>query len=404
MSSECRIWVGGLPSDISEPELFGEFSKYGAVESISIRSSPRDTFAFVQMVRRAEAEAAISKLNRSPIWGTRGLQVRIAHHNPNAGGKDGGKGAFVSGNPRRLLPMSPERDRPPDGEWQQGDGRWQEEEDRRRYNRPPSRAEDDGRRYDAPPSRPVDDRDPYDLWSDLARPPQRDEPHHRGFALGDRNHEDRHDDYGEPGLQHDGRRGGSALACSGHSPWHGETSPHRDCGPPVRRPYPRSKSRSPQQTPRPGDTQQASEDHALHQQAEWRAQNLAICIQNLPPDMSWLELKNLGRMYGYVAYARCYRDQGLFCGALEFSKVEDKERVVKALDGQMIQGCSQPLKVLEGVPPTVLLPGCSGVGAKNWGPLDHLQKGGRSRYGRRRGGSDSSMSSGSRRHRRRRRR
>lgn len=72
--------------------------------------------------------------------------------------------------------------------------------------------------------------------------------------------------------------------------------------------------------------------------------------------MNWLELKNLGRLYGFVAHARTFRGGGTNVGALEFSKREDLERAKAALDGQMIEGGRYPLRVRHGVPVDALRP------------------------------------------------
>ncbi|CAE8618261.1 unnamed protein product, partial [Polarella glacialis] len=81
------------------------------------------------------------------------------------------------------------------------------------------------------------------------------------------------------------------------------------------------------------------------EQLEQKAQRLSIAVENIPDDMSWLELKNLGRMYGEVGYARAFREQGVSWGVLEFTRLEDKERAVQELEGQMVRGSALPLRV-----------------------------------------------------------
>jgi len=94
---------------------------------------------------------------------------------------------------------------------------------------------------------------------------------------------------------------------------------------------------------------------------EWRAKHLAITVENIPWDMGWMELKNLGRMYGFVAHARTFKEGSINVGALEFSKKEVVERAREGLDGQMISGAKAPLRVRLGAPPEALTLKCSSV-------------------------------------------
>eukprot|EP00812_Abedinium_dasypus_P004072 NODE_1505_length_1124_cov_152.604303.p1 GENE.NODE_1505_length_1124_cov_152.604303~~NODE_1505_length_1124_cov_152.604303.p1 ORF type:complete len:265 (-),score=56.45 NODE_1505_length_1124_cov_152.604303:165-959(-) len=231
--TNCRVWVGGLPSDIAWHELHAEFSAQGPVKSISIRSSPRDTFAFVQFATRRDAEAAIAATDRARLWGCDGLRVKIAHLV-----LDGGTGGMSYG--RAVL---------------RGTGRV------RRGGR--------------------------------------------------------------------GRRG-----CAGTA---GDKDGTTQVGEPLAGEQPvASRSSSSTRARREGE-------------AAWRAANLQLTLENVPRDMSWLELKNLGRMYGYIAHARTHdAPSGARCGLLEFSRVEDRERARRELDGQLIEGGKLPVRVLEG--------------------------------------------------------
>jgi RNA recognition motif-containing protein len=62
-----KIYVGNLPSEITEEELRKEFSTFGAVTSVSIvkdkfSGQPRG-FGFVEMAVVSEGQAAIAGLN-----------------------------------------------------------------------------------------------------------------------------------------------------------------------------------------------------------------------------------------------------------------------------------------------------------------------------------------------------
>jgi RNA recognition motif-containing protein len=76
-----NIYVGNLSFDTSESQLESAFASYGAVTSARL-ATDRDTgrargFGFVEMVNKAEAEAAIAGLNGSQLGG-RSLTVNEA--------------------------------------------------------------------------------------------------------------------------------------------------------------------------------------------------------------------------------------------------------------------------------------------------------------------------------------
>ena len=62
-----NIFVGNLSYQTTQEDLQAAFANYGAVERVNIVTD-RDTgqprgFAFVEMTNKAEAEAAIARLN-----------------------------------------------------------------------------------------------------------------------------------------------------------------------------------------------------------------------------------------------------------------------------------------------------------------------------------------------------
>jgi len=65
-----------------------------------------------------------------------------------------------------------------------------------------------------------------------------------------------------------------------------------------------------------------------------------IVIENIPPEMSWMDLKSMGRRYGDVTFARTWRDQESrrYFGILEFSNDSDREHAISSLDGHRING------------------------------------------------------------------
>lgn len=77
-----------------------------------------------------------------------------------------------------------------------------------------------------------------------------------------------------------------------------------------------------------------------------------ITIENLPEDMTWLELKDLGRDFGpSLTFARTYKSKGVWYGMLEFKDSADADRAVKELDKRRVQGSSARLRAYFGEGP-----------------------------------------------------
>lgn len=101
-----NIYVGNLPWQTTDDELYQLFAQYGAVAKSQVVMD-RDTgrsrgFGFVEMVNEAEANAAIDALNNSDYNG-RPLTVNIAKpREPRGpGGPRGGGGGYGGGGGRR---------------------------------------------------------------------------------------------------------------------------------------------------------------------------------------------------------------------------------------------------------------------------------------------------------------
>jgi RNA recognition motif-containing protein len=116
-----KIYVGNLSFDVTEDEISAEFGTYGKVESVAIPADklsgrPRG-FAFVEMLSKSEAEAAITGLNGKtlqdrtivvnesrPRTDTRGggsYGNRRAGGYGSSGGYGGGKGGRSGGGKQR---------------------------------------------------------------------------------------------------------------------------------------------------------------------------------------------------------------------------------------------------------------------------------------------------------------
>ena len=114
-----KIFVGNLSYETTEDELAAEFGTYGAVESASIPSDrvsgrPRG-FAFVEMPKKSEAEAAIEGLNGTqlkertlvvnesrPRQDNRGGGYSGNRRGGYSGGGGGGRGDRPGGRQRRY--------------------------------------------------------------------------------------------------------------------------------------------------------------------------------------------------------------------------------------------------------------------------------------------------------------
>ncbi len=76
-----NIYVGNLSHDLTEDYLRDMFSEFGEVSSVNIITDKHSRrpkgFAFVEMPRQSEAEAAIKALNESSVKG-RNIKVNQA--------------------------------------------------------------------------------------------------------------------------------------------------------------------------------------------------------------------------------------------------------------------------------------------------------------------------------------
>jgi len=100
-----NIYVGNLPSDITEDELREQFKAFGGVTSVSIikdkYSGQSRGFGFVEMPTKAEAEAAIAGLKGKTLR-ERTLDVNEARPRTDSrgGGFGGGRGGGFGGGGR----------------------------------------------------------------------------------------------------------------------------------------------------------------------------------------------------------------------------------------------------------------------------------------------------------------
>ncbi len=90
-----NIYIGNLSYETTEDDLRGAFEAFGQVTSVNILTDkysgkPRG-FAFVEMAKKEEADAAINGLNGKELNG-RTLNVSEARPRTEGGGDRGGGG------------------------------------------------------------------------------------------------------------------------------------------------------------------------------------------------------------------------------------------------------------------------------------------------------------------------
>jgi len=377
-----RVWVGGLPPDIQKEDLFAKFSKFGCVRDIVVRTSERDTYAFLTYPEKEEAEEAIARMDRSCIWGAP-VKVNIS--------KD-----FAPTGPRQRGPEGKPLDVPVE---------------RRQLGLPPPV----GWRAPAQRSRSARSRQSE---SSASRSPQGNRPRRSRSPRANRHHAGKQqrgmtveekaamDDRGrnevkslQPAPRSAPCRG---TVCSGRcgipgrcglplprdpaafrALWPSPTRrsmlalPSRNCsfspGPlPTteqeegedflfdRQGRPHSPRRPPSRalpqvsppggsdscvppagprTPVPESLRRDSRPSCGHQ----------VTLENIPDDMSWEELKDLGKQYGVsVTFARTFRRGSTFVGVLEFSDPVDSKHCAQKLNGRRMEDGSSAMRVYEG--------------------------------------------------------
>ena len=96
-----NIYVGNLSYDVTEDDLRAEFQAFGEISSVNIIkdkfSGQSKGFAFVEMPKLSEGQAAIAGLNGKKIK-DRSISVSGARERNDRGGGGGGGGGRSFGN------------------------------------------------------------------------------------------------------------------------------------------------------------------------------------------------------------------------------------------------------------------------------------------------------------------
>ncbi|MFH4973891.1 hypothetical protein AB6A40_000600 [Gnathostoma spinigerum] len=105
---DCKVYVGGLPSDATSQELEDAFNRFGRIRKVWVARRPPG-FAFIEFEDSRDAEDAVRALDGNRICGVR-ARVELSHgRRRNAGGG----GDFGGGRPARVPRYSRSRSRSP---------------------------------------------------------------------------------------------------------------------------------------------------------------------------------------------------------------------------------------------------------------------------------------------------
>ncbi|HUV40743.1 MAG TPA: RNA-binding protein [Sedimentisphaerales bacterium] len=95
-----NIYVGNLPSDVSENDLREAFEQFGKITEVRLImdkfSGQSKGFGFVEMPSKDEAQKAIEEMNGKDLKG-RALNVNEAKPKVDRGGRGGRGGGFGGG-------------------------------------------------------------------------------------------------------------------------------------------------------------------------------------------------------------------------------------------------------------------------------------------------------------------
>jgi hypothetical protein len=72
-----------------------------------------------------------------------------------------------------------------------------------------------------------------------------------------------------------------------------------------------------------------------------------VIVENLPPDMDWKELKDLGVMFAKAGQCTFARTNSNRSGELEYTHLEDMEKAIKELDRRRFSGNDTRLTAYE---------------------------------------------------------
>jgi len=86
-----RIWIGGLSSRITEDDIRDEFQTFGPIIEVKVRQTSRDTFAFVEYEKEKDAQKAVAEMDQKIILRNR-VKVNWAQQKSGGSNKMSGNG------------------------------------------------------------------------------------------------------------------------------------------------------------------------------------------------------------------------------------------------------------------------------------------------------------------------
>lgn len=116
-----KVWVGGLPKEMTQSELRSGFEKFGEIEDVKLVQKEYDTFAFITYREARHADAAIRKMHGSEEFGDaiKVNKVFVKHRPGGKGGDDRPSGGLrlrsrsARGNRQQARGESRTRERRP---------------------------------------------------------------------------------------------------------------------------------------------------------------------------------------------------------------------------------------------------------------------------------------------------
>lgn len=88
----ANVWIGGLPSDITEREIERVCTKFGPVHKVTIKHSQVDTYVFVNYGHASHARDAISQLDQTDPFSTGTIKVAPASKKTASGNEASDRG------------------------------------------------------------------------------------------------------------------------------------------------------------------------------------------------------------------------------------------------------------------------------------------------------------------------
>lgn len=95
------IWIGGCPQNITERDIERVTSRFGTVHKVTMKTSSRDTFCFVQYGNERNARDAIRQLDQTRPFGEGVIKVATANKKPTAGNRSQEEGYNNNNNNNR---------------------------------------------------------------------------------------------------------------------------------------------------------------------------------------------------------------------------------------------------------------------------------------------------------------